>query len=272
MTQTAVQRILQTSRHAIHLTDGLQEPRKPLHPYLLRRTYKRHCERMRRFIRETNATREHIEVIVEALRQLMAVDMFRSVLKAEGLVNIPAELAERISGSRGFSAQGRPGQAVMSDEPLVAGICPKAIELLEDFGVHPKIFGLLKKGTPNRQVEVAKLMVALDRVTFISARVIIALTPQLQLADPSIPRKRFFGIDTDTFDGMEVEFAALSREFLDANECLGIWSLELVAARGYLHRLMDNLKVVRYLAGNYPSHFETFHRLLEPDLERAAGV
>ncbi|MBN9548375.1 MAG: hypothetical protein J0H31_05690, partial [Alphaproteobacteria bacterium] len=63
---------------------------------------------------------------------------------------------------------------------------------------------------------------------------------------------------------MEIEFAALSREFLNANECRGVWSLELVAACGYLHRLMDNLKVVRYLAGNYPGQFEKFHRLLEP--------
>ena len=40
--------------------------------------------------------------------------------------------------------------------------------------------------------------------------------------------------------------------------------LELVAALGYLHGLMDNLKVVRDLAGNYPSQFEKLHRLLEP--------
>ncbi|MBN9552615.1 MAG: hypothetical protein J0H31_28120, partial [Alphaproteobacteria bacterium] len=141
---------------------------------------------MRRFIRETNETRERIEVMVEALRQLMAVDTFRAVLKAEGLASMPAELAERISGGRGFSVQGKPDQIVMPSEELVAGICPDAIELLEDFGVHPKIFGLLKKSTPSRQVEVARLMVALDRVTFISARVIVALTPQSQLADPSV--------------------------------------------------------------------------------------
>ncbi|MGX8012753.1 plasmid partitioning protein RepB C-terminal domain-containing protein [Mesorhizobium sp. ORM8.1] len=264
MNQTAAQRILQTSRHAIHLTDDLREPQKPLHPYLLRRTYKRHCERMRRFIHETNAMRERIETIVEVLRRLMLVDMFRAVLKEERLATMPAELAERIAGSRGFSARQGPDNIRASNEPLIAGICAEAIELLENFGVHPKIFGLLKKGTPTRQVEVAKLMVALDRVTFISARVIIALTPQAQLADPSVPRQQFFGIDTETFAGMELEFAALSREFLDANECRGVWGLELVAARGYLHRLMDNLKVVRYLAGNYPNQFETLHRLLEP--------
>jgi hypothetical protein len=217
---------------------------------------------MRRFIHETNAIGERIETIVEVLRRLMLVDMFRAVLKEEGLVTMPAELAERIAGSRGFSAREKP--EVASNVPLIAGICPEAIGLLENFGVHPKILGLLKKGTPIRQVEVAKLMVALDRVTFISARVIIALTPQAQLADPSIPRQQFFGIDTETFAGMELEFAALSREFLDANECRGVWSLQLVAAGGYLHRLMDNLKVVRYLAGNYPNQFETLHRLLEP--------
>ncbi|MGX9182462.1 plasmid partitioning protein RepB C-terminal domain-containing protein, partial [Mesorhizobium sp. BHbdii] len=144
---------------------------------------------MRRFIRETQAMRERVETIIQVLRQLMAVETFKAVLKAEGLVTMPAEVAERISGGLGLMAQEKWNQDVMPSEPLVAGICPEAIEILEDSAVHPKIFGLLKKVTPSRQVEAANLMVALDRVTFVSARVIIALTPQSQLADNSIPEQ-----------------------------------------------------------------------------------
>ncbi|UCI32873.1 plasmid partitioning protein RepB C-terminal domain-containing protein [Mesorhizobium sp. B4-1-4] len=266
MTRTAAQRILESSRHATRLTGVLQEPQKPLHPYLLRRTYKRHCERMRRFIRETQAMRERVEMIVQVLRQLMVVETFNAVLKAEGLATMPAEVAERLSASQGFSPRGRLDQTVMPSEPLIAGICPEAVEILEDFGVHPKIFGLLKKGTPSRQVEAAKLMVALDRVTFISARVIIALTPQSKLADPSIPRQHFFGIDTDTLAAMEIEFGALSHEFLDANACRGVWSLELVATSAYFNRLMNNLNVVRYLAHSFPKQFAEFHGLADPGI------
>jgi hypothetical protein len=42
---------------------------------------------------------------------------------------------------------------------------------------------------------------------------------------------------------MEAEFAELSREFRNAAECCGAWTLELVAAKGYLDRLMGNARL-----------------------------
>lgn len=38
---------------------------------------------------------------------------------------------------------------------------------------------------------------------------------------------------------------------------------ELVAARGYINRLMDSPKVVRYLAHRFPEQFAAFQQGLE---------
>ncbi|TGQ77126.1 MULTISPECIES: plasmid partitioning protein RepB C-terminal domain-containing protein [unclassified Mesorhizobium] len=60
---------------------------------------------------------------------------------------------------------------------------------------------------------------------------------------------------------MEPELARLGLAFLRALEPRGSPSLELVAASSYFDRLMDNSKVVRNLARNFPGQFEEFHRL-----------
>ncbi|TIT99888.1 MAG: hypothetical protein E5W55_03890 [Mesorhizobium sp.] len=95
----------------------------------------------------------------------------------------------------------------------------------------------------------------------------IALTPQSQLVDPSTPRKQFAGISPERFAAMEAEFAELTEAFQNASERHGPCGLALVAARGYLDRIMGNVRVVKYLAHNFPERFAQFQSILEP-LER----
>ncbi|TGQ92027.1 hypothetical protein EN847_34790, partial [Mesorhizobium sp. M1C.F.Ca.ET.204.01.1.1] len=59
---------------------------------------------------------------------------------------------------------------------------------------------------------------------------------------------------------MEIEFAEVSQGFRNAAERCGSWSLELVAARGYINRLMDSPKVVRCVAHRFPEQFAAFNR------------
>ncbi|PZV40534.1 plasmid partitioning protein RepB C-terminal domain-containing protein [Mesorhizobium kowhaii] len=265
MPRTEADRILKSSRHAIHLTDDLLEPQTPLNRYVLLRTHGRQCERMRRFIGEANASRERLENAVEALRQLMPVDAFRALLKAEGFATTPRTLAERISRNQSSTLIGcdKPGHTIAASQHLIVGVCYEVIDLLEDCSVNPKIFGLLRKVVPSRQVEIAQFMIALDRVKVNWARVLIALTPQSQLADPSIPRTQCAGITANQIEAMESESTDLSKEFRNTAERLGSWDLEFIAVRGYLNRLMDNLKIVRYLAHHFPKQLAQFQGVLE---------
>ncbi|RUU04274.1 hypothetical protein EOD23_16925 [Mesorhizobium sp. USDA-HM6] len=261
MTQAAP--ILKSSRHAIHLTGDLREPAGPLHKYVFLRTCKNLNARMRCFIGEANGSREQLESVVEALRQLLALDVFRDLLKAEGFTAMPAVLADRISG-RPVSVAGTRLNESDTSRQLVGGICPEVLDLVQDCVTPPKMFGVLRQVVPSRQIEIVEIMIALERVKLNTARVFIALTPQSQLTDPSTLRKQFAGISSEQFATMETEFAALSRAFQNAAERHGPCSLALVAARGYLDRIMGNARVVRYLAYNFPERFAEFQSILEP--------
>ncbi|RUW46737.1 MULTISPECIES: plasmid partitioning protein RepB C-terminal domain-containing protein [unclassified Mesorhizobium] len=249
------------SRHTVDLISDLQGPQK-LYSYQLRATYDCQCERMRLFIREANASQAGLETIAAHFGKLTTVNAFRALMEAERLGSLPMRLAERIRGNRAPIGDEKPTSVI--NRQLVAGICLDALELLEDGPVPAGIFCLLRKVVPSRQIEITRLMIGLDRVRLHWARVLVALTPQTQLAAPSVSRMQFAGIDASDIAAMEIELAALSLDFLNAAEHLGPWGLELVAARGYLNRLMDNAPVVRYLARNFPATLSEFQKMIDP--------
>jgi hypothetical protein len=251
------------SRHAVALATDSQGPQK-LYSYQLRATYDCQCERMRLFIREANASQKALEKMAALFGKLTTVVAFRALIEAERLDSIPTQLAERIRGNRAdFPFTGKK-PTLLTNRQLIAGICLDALELLEDGPVPAGIFSLLRKVVPGRQMEITRLMIGLDRVRLLWARVLVGLTPQSQLAAPSVPRMQFAGINASDIAAMEIELAALSLEFLNAAERLGPWGLELVAARGYLNRLMDNAPIVRYLARSFPETLSEFQKLIDP--------
>lgn len=257
--------ILNSSRHAIYLTGGLCEPAGPLRKYVFLRILKKQNEEMRAFIFEADEARERLEVAEEAFRELLAVDIFRVLLTTESLGVLPQALINRIEGKH---PQNRTAPAGLDnfdkvDQRPAGGICPEVLDLLSDCVVPLKTFGLLRQVVPDRQVEIAKLMIALRRVKLNTARVFIILTPQSQLTDPSRPRQQFPGIEAAQLAAMESELADLSRRFQRAAEWSGIWNLNLVAARGYILRLMESAKVVRYLAQHFPQRLAQFQTILD---------
>lgn len=257
--------ILKSSRHAVHLTGGLCEPAGPLHKYVFLRSLKKQNEEMRFFLHEAGAARERLEIVAKAFRQLLAIDVFRGLLTAERLCVLPQPLLDRIAGKHSDSqaASAGPDRFDPVDRRLLGGICPEVLDLLSDCVVPLKMFGLLRQVVPSRQVEIAKLMIALRRVKLNTARVFITLTPQFQLADPSRPRQKFPGIEARQLAAMETELADLSSRFQQAAERSGTWHLELVAARGYLVQLMESAKVVRYLALHFPQDLSEFQTVLD---------
>lgn len=255
---------LKSSRHAIHLTGGLCEPAGPLHKYVFLRSLKKQNEEMRAFILEAGEARERLEVAEEAFRELLAVDVFRGLLTTESLAVLPQALMDRIAGKHPENRIAPPGLDFdKMGRRLPGGICPEVLDLLSDCVVPLKMFGLLRQVVPDRQVEIAKLMIALRKVKLNTARVFIILTPQSQLTDPSRPRQQYPGIEAVQLAAMESELADLSSRFQRAAEWSGIWNLELVAARGYILRVMESAKVVRYLAQHFPQRLGQFQTILD---------
>ncbi|WP_246689087.1 MULTISPECIES: plasmid partitioning protein RepB C-terminal domain-containing protein [unclassified Mesorhizobium] len=226
--------------------------------------YEAECQRKRDFIREAVETEQRLGSLVEALRPIMRDKRFQSLLVSEGLAPIPKSVAERLQGEK-F----KPGAAAHASKPFlgknagrqpVSGICPDVLDFLQDYPVKVKIFGLLRHVLPDRQLEIARLMVAMERVTFTYAKILIAFTPRPLLAEGFYPAM-IANVSEDQPGAMTPELGRPSCEFLSAMERLGPVSLELLAAGRYLDRLMGNSRVVRYLAHTFPGNFEEFHKL-----------
>ncbi|RWH69272.1 plasmid partitioning protein RepB C-terminal domain-containing protein [Mesorhizobium sp.] len=256
---------LKSSRHAIHLTGGLCAPAGPLRKYVFLRSLKKQNEEMRAFILEAGEAWERLDFAVGAFRELLAIDVFRDLLTTERLGVLPQPLLDRIAGKHPEDRIATAGADNFDrmDRRLPGGICPEVLDILSDCVVPLKMFGLLRQVVPDRQVEIAKVMIALRRVKLNTARVFVILTSPSQLTDPSRPRQQFPGIDGVQLATMESELADLSRKFQQAEVQGGIWNLELIAARGYILQLLESAKVVRYLAQYFPRHLSEFQKVLD---------
>lgn len=129
---------------------------------------------------------------------------------------------------------------------LLDGICPDAASLLEDRHISINTFDTLKKMGPERQVEAAELMIAMNKFSISYARTLLAGTPDAQLA-PGRRRTKLRGVTDEQLVLMQRESANLDREFRLIEESYGPDHLDLVLAKGYVGRLVGNDRVARYL-------------------------
>lgn len=141
-------------------------------------------------------------------------------------------------------------KTIQQKRRLLAGVCPEAIDMLKDRHVSGPVFWVLKKMVPLRQIEVADLMIAMNKFSAIYAKSLLMATPQTQLVNAA-RSKSFKGLTSDQMAKMERESANLEQEFKAAEKSYGADHLHLVLAKGYLTKLLSNAKVVRYLARNH---------------------
>ncbi|SFQ19679.1 RepB plasmid partitioning protein [Mesorhizobium sp. NFR06] len=265
MTKAELRLLVENNRHAIRLTDDLQAPLNPLRGPAFLRTYKRQCDRMQDFIREADAARHQLESAVNATGQILSDAAFRALLQAHDIGTLPWILTQgSLSGGPNSRSQEKQGPFSFAAEPqLVGGVCLEALDLLNDFGAPLKIFPLLREVVPSRQVEIVRLMIALDRVQFRVVRVLIALTPRPQLTDPFARRKQYEGISPLQLAAMETDLAKISHEYLSVASTHGATVLNLITVTSYFDRLLNNPKLVLFLARNLVEHLEVFQKLLD---------
>lgn len=151
---------------------------------------------------------------------------------------------------------------------LLEGICAEAVDLLKDKHVPIAAFAELKKMLPMRQIEAAQLMVAMNKYSITYAKSLVGATPQALLVDAAKP-KNIEGLTDGQLALMEQEFANLDREFRLMEQSYGTDHLDLVVATGYLQRLIENARVVRYLAQNFPELLAEFQKI--SDSNRSAA-
>lgn len=145
---------------------------------------------------------------------------------------------------------------------LLKGICSEVVEMLKDHFVPTNTFIELRKLAAVRQIEAAQLMIAMNKFSINYAKSLVGATPQSQLVDTSQPKK-IAGLTDAQIALMENESANLDKEYRRIEESYGSDHLDLVVATGYLSRLLENARVVRYLARSFPEILSEFQKMTE---------
>lgn len=143
---------------------------------------------------------------------------------------------------------------------LLDGINEEAAELLKDKNVFPQTLRMLRRVTGVRQIEIAELMVIANNFARGYAEALILGTPKDQLVNGAESKKKA-GMSAEEIGRMEREMESLERDFKAIEGAYAENMMNLTLARGYIRRLLDNGKVVRFLSGNHSDVLAEFERI-----------
>jgi ParB-like chromosome segregation protein Spo0J len=151
---------------------------------------------------------------------------------------------------------------IRNSRTLLQGICREAIELLKDKHVPGKSLQELKKVKAMRQIVIAELMTASGTYSAPYAKALVARSRAEELVEDRKPGRvvRTKGQDLAR---IEHEMHELEKEFLLREDTYGRTVLELTLARAYVKKLIDNSRVVRYLAQKHRDLLAEFQRIIE---------
>ena len=146
---------------------------------------------------------------------------------------------------------------------ILRGINEEAVELLKDKQLSPGVFRTLKRVTALRQIEIAELMVGANNFTRGYAEGLFMVTAKDQLIDPQKPKVK--SISPEDLAKMEAEMEVLERNFKSIEDAYAENMLNFTVIRGYLKRLLENAKVVRFISDKHQDLFPEFERIVATD-------
>jgi hypothetical protein len=143
---------------------------------------------------------------------------------------------------------------------LLNGIHPEVVEMLNAKQVTPGALVILKKVNPVRQLEMAELMVSTNIFTVAYVRALVANTPKNQLLNPEKP-KQMAGLKAEDIARMENENSNVEQDYKIAKESYNVDVYHLTLARGYIRKLLDNAKIIKFLAAHHREMLAEFQAL-----------
>lgn len=145
---------------------------------------------------------------------------------------------------------------------LLEGICDEVIELLKDRNFSVDVAPSLRRMKPTRQIECAELMMASNTLTATYARALLAATPvEMLVGGKKVVHPK--GLSHEQMARMETEMSNLLEQYKIAEQTQGEDIFNLMLARGYIVKLLDNAAVMRYLQANQAEVLEQFSRIVE---------
>ena len=144
---------------------------------------------------------------------------------------------------------------------LLDGLCPEVIELLKDRQFSPELSRALRKMKPTRQVECVELMNSVNNLSVPYAEALLVATPENQLVAGRKPAK-ISGISAEQMSMMEREMSNLQLQYKLVEQTYGQDVLNLVIAKGFLSKLMENNEVRRYITKYQPDLIAEFDAII----------
>lgn len=149
---------------------------------------------------------------------------------------------------------------IIQGKNLLDGLHPEAVQILKEKPITERALRILKQVKSLRQIEMAQLMVSGNNYTFAYARALLVGTSRDQLAKPDEP-KRVKGLSAEEIARMEREMESLERDFRIFQDEYGQNTLHLGAAQRYVRKLLDNVKVKRFLQQRQPEILDELNEL-----------
>jgi ParB-like chromosome segregation protein Spo0J len=149
--------------------------------------------------------------------------------------------------SRLVNALGISESAIRARFKLPDGVCDEAVRLLADKPVSRGLFRALRQMTPFRQIDVAQSMVSLNNYSVKLSLAMLQATPADQLTDQSRVKFQKEG-SSQALQRLQRELAAVQADTKLLEEGYGPANLQLVVIKSYFQKLLENAKVVRWLA------------------------
>jgi len=156
--------------------------------------------------------------------------------------------AERgVAVQRLADALGVSEKSIRARFKLLDGICDEAVQLLADKPVTHGLFQALRKMKPFRQIDVAQSMIGLNNYTVKLSLAMLQATPAEQLTKESRSRAPRSG-PSEALQRLQRELAAVQSDTKLLEESYGPANLQLVIIKTYIKSLLENVRVVRWLA------------------------
>jgi hypothetical protein len=151
---------------------------------------------------------------------------------------------------------------VRGHRSFLKGICPEVVQILQDKQISKDTMSIFKRVKPIRQLEMAEIMIGVGTYTSTYARALMMTTPKEQFVNPD-SMSRTIGAKPEDLARIEHEMRIQEKDFRMLDDSYNEQVLAMTIARGWLRKLLDNGKIVRFLAQNYREYLAEFQRILE---------
>jgi len=147
---------------------------------------------------------------------------------------------------------------------LLRGICPEAVTLLRNRDVAASAIHYFRKVKSFRQIAMAEAMNSANNFSRSYAFALYAATPPNMLLNPEKP-KDSEGVALADVARIEKEISVLERDVQQVKDDLARDSLNLAFVRAYLTKLLENNRVVRFLAQHHSEVLGQFQKIVETE-------